>query len=422
MNASDDILVLATRRPARLERLLRDRLLNRLQDLAECELTVVDGDQAWTFGDGGDDLRATIRVLDPAFYRQVSLGGSIGAGESYMAGQWRCDDLVALVRIMVRNRDLLDAMETGLASLVTSALKWLHRRNRNSRAGSRRNIAAHYDLGNEFFELFLDPAMMYSGAVFATGDESLQQAQQAKLDRICRKLQLGPTDHVLEIGTGWGGFAIHAAGRYGCRVTTTTISAQQHAEACRRVAAAGLEDRVTLLRRDYRDLTGCYRKVVSIEMIEAVGHQYLATYLDKVCRLLAPDGMALIQAITIEDHRYAKAVREVDFIKRHIFPGSFIPSISAICAAAARGTDLRLFHLEDIGADYALTLAAWRQRFEAHLDRVRALGYPESFIRMWRFYLSYCEGGFRERSIGDAQMLFVRPRCQRRSITPPLEA
>lgn len=335
-----------------------------------------------------------------------------------MDGHWRCNDLVALVRLLVRNRDLLDGMETGSAKLGSWVMKALHALRRNTRSGSRRNIAAHYDLGNDLFSLFLDDNLMYSSAVFETPDDSLEQAQTRKLQRICEKLDLQPDDHLVEIGTGWGGMALHAARHFGCRVTTTTISREQHALASQRVAEAGLGDRITVLLEDYRDLQGHYDKLVSIEMIEAIGHQYLETYLETCSRLLKADGLALIQAITIEDHRYQKALGSVDFIKRHIFPGSFIPSVSAIASAAAASSDLRLVNLEDIGPSYALTLNHWRQRFIAKLGHVRSLGYDERFIRMWEFYLCYCEGGFIERSIGDAQLLFARPGNRRPSYLP----
>jgi cyclopropane-fatty-acyl-phospholipid synthase len=289
---------------------------------------------------------------------------------------------------------------------------------RNTRHGSRRNIAAHYDLGNELFRLFLDDRLMYSSAIFASDDESLETASERKLRRICEKLDLRPEDHVVEIGTGWGGFAIYAAGRYGCRVTTTTISAEQHALASERIAAVGLADRVTVLLQDYRDLGGRYDKLVSIEMVEAIGHQYLETYLAKCAGLLKPDGLALIQAITIEDHRYRRALASVDFIKRHVFPGSFIPSVSAILAATPRVTDLRLINLEDIGPSYALTLRHWRKRFMREVDRVLRLGYDTRFVRLWQFYLCYCEGGFLERSIGNAQLLFARPENRRPQFLP----
>ncbi|GAB2492025.1 class I SAM-dependent methyltransferase [Arenimonas alkanexedens] len=405
-----------------LDRMLRTRLLATLDGLHGGQVTVRDGLGTQTLGEAGDGLAVTLDVLDPGFYRALAGNGSVGAGEAYMDGLWRCDDLVGLVRLLVINRDRLDAMETGLARLGSFAMRTLHAFNRNTRGGSRRNIAAHYDLGNELFELFLDENLMYSSAIFAEPDESLESAQRRKLERICRKLDLQPSDHLVEIGTGWGGMALYAAKNFGCRVTTTTISREQHALATARIAEAGLADRVTLLLEDYRDLSGHYDKLVSIEMIEAIGHQYLDTYVDKCASLLKPEGLALIQAITIEDSRYEQALSSVDFIKRHIFPGSFIPSVSAITGAAGRASDLRLVNLEDIGPSYALTLNHWRQRFVANLDKVRALGYDERFIRMWEFYLCYCEGGFIERSISDVHLLFARPGNRQPHYLPVAEA
>ena len=411
----------AAARYGALDRLLRRRLLATLDGLRGGQVVVRDALGTAELGEPGG-LRAELDILDPGFYRAAAAQGSVGAGEAYMDGLWRCDDLVALVRLLVINRDRLDAMETGLARLGGLALRGWHALRRNTRAGSRKNIAAHYDLGNDLFELFLDPTMMYSSAVFADETETLEQAQFRKLERICRKLDLKPGDHLVEIGTGWGGLAIHAASRFGCRVTTTTISKEQHALATERVAAAGLSDKVTVLLEDYRDLRGEYDKLVSIEMIEAIGHQYLETYLAKCASLLKPEGLALIQAITIEDHRYEQALHSVDFIKRFIFPGSFIPCVSAIANAAARASDLRLVNLEDIGPSYALTLRHWRQRFMSRLDEVRALGYDERFIRMWEFYLAYCEGGFLERSIGDVHLLLARPGNRRAQYLPAPEA
>lgn len=404
-----------------LDRLLRRRLLDTLGELRGGQVVVRDALGTVTLGEP-DGLRAELDILDPGFYRAAAAQGSVGAGEAYMDGLWRCDDLVALVQLLVINRERLDAMETGLARFGGLALRAWHTLRRNTRAGSRKNIAAHYDLGNELFKLFLDESMMYSSAVYADASETLEQAQFRKLERICRKLDLRPTDHLVEIGTGWGGMAIHAASRFGCRVTTTTISKEQHALATERVAAAGLSDRVTVLLEDYRDLRGEYDKLVSIEMIEAIGHQYLETYLAKCASLLKPEGLALIQAITIEDHRYEQALHSVDFIKRFIFPGSFIPCVSAITGAAAKASDLRLVNLEDIGPSYALTLRAWRERFLARLDEVRAQGYDERFIRMWEFYLAYCEGGFLERSIGDVHLLLARPGNRREQYLPAPEA
>ncbi|HEX5755250.1 MAG TPA: cyclopropane-fatty-acyl-phospholipid synthase family protein [Arenimonas sp.] len=403
-----------------LDRFLRQRLLARLEALRHGRLVVRDALGETRLG-GDGDLQVEIIVNDPRFYRALAGNGSVGAGEAWMDGLWQCSDLVALVRLLVRNRDLLDGMEGGSARFGGWLMRAWHALQRNNRSGSRRNIAAHYDLGNELFALFLDDGLMYSSAIYADADESLEQAQQRKLERICRKLDLQASDHLLEIGTGWGGMALYAAQHYGCRVTTTTISREQHAVARERIRAAGLEDRVTLLLQDYRDLDGRYDKLVSIEMIEAVGHHYLPTYLGKCASLLSDDGLALIQAITIEDHRYQQALHAVDFIKRHVFPGSFIPCVSAILGEAAKASDLRLVNLEDIGESYALTLREWRRRFFARIDQVRALGYDERFVRMWEFYLCYCEGGFLERSIGNAQLLLAKPGNRRPQFLPAPE-
>jgi cyclopropane-fatty-acyl-phospholipid synthase len=409
MNRNAEALQLPAARYGALDRTLRKRLHATMAELHGRGLRVSDALGEQDFAGDGASPPIAIDVLDPGFYRAVAASGSVGAGEAYMDGHWHCDDLVGLVRLLVRNRTLLDGMETGMARLGGIAMRALHALRRNTRDGSRRNIAAHYDLGNEFFRLFLSDDLMYSSALYADGEDDLESASTRKLDRICRKLRLQPGDRVVEIGTGWGGFAVHAARHYGCHVTTTTISREQHALAASRVAEAGLQDRVTLLLEDYRDLRGRYDKLVSIEMIEAIGAQYLDTYFRKLASLLEPDGLALVQAITIEDHRYRQALHSVDFIKRHVFPGSFIPSISAMLDAKTRSSDLALTHLEDFGSSYARTLHAWRQRFLARLPEVRAQGFDERFIRMWEFYLAYCEGGFLERSIGVAQLLMARP-------------
>lgn len=425
MSSPADTLSSRTEDAARfgaLDRALRQRLLATLDGLQGGTVTVRDALGTVTVGEPGAGLAVAMDITDPGFYRALAANGSVGAGEAYMDGLWTCDDLVGLVRLLVRNRDRLDAMETGLARLGGWAMRVLHAFKRNTRSGSQRNIAAHYDLGNDLFKLFLDENLMYSSAIFAEPGESLETAQRRKLERICRKLDLQPTDHLVEIGTGWGGMALYAARNFGCRVTTTTISKEQHALAVARVAEAGLSDKVTVLLEDYRDLQGTYDKLVSIEMIEAIGHQYLDTYLAKCASLLKHDGLALIQAITIEDSRYEQALGSVDFIKRYIFPGSFIPCVSAITASAAQASDLRLVNLEDFGPSYALTLNHWRQRFLSRLDQVRALGYDERFIRMWEFYLCYCEGGFIERSIGDVHLLLARPGNRRPQYIPAPEA
>jgi cyclopropane-fatty-acyl-phospholipid synthase len=347
----------------------------------------------------------------------VAFGGSSGSGEAYIKGSWSCNNLLGLVRIFLRNRHVLQQMDKRMTRLKAPLHKSLHWLSRNTRKGSRRNIGAHYDLGNDLFELFLDPTMMYSCAYYPSQETSLNEAAVAKLDRICQKLELKPEDHLLEIGTGWGGFAMHAAKYYGCRVTTTTISRQQYELAQQRVQDAGLEDRITLLFEDYRDLSGQYDKLVSIEMIEAIGHQYLDTYFDKCSSLLKPNGMMLLQAITIADQRYEEALREVDYIKKFIFPGGFLPSIAAMSKSVARVTDMKLFHMDDIGPHYARTLADWRERFFDRIDEVRESGYSDAFIRMWEYYLCYCEGGFEERDIGTVQMLLTKPEARREPVS-----
>jgi len=313
---------------------------------------------------------------------------------------------------MVRNRQVLNGMEGGLALLRRPLFKLFHQLHRNSQRGSARNIATHYDLGNELYRLMLDDSMAYSCGIFEQPHSTLHQASIAKFDAACRKLALGPADHLLEIGTGWGGLAIHAARHYGCRVTTTTISAAQHQYARARIAAEGLAGRITLLLEDYRELRGRFDKLVSIEMIEAVGARYLDGYFRQCSALLADDGAMLLQAITIQDQLYEQALRSVDYIQRYIFPGSFIPSVTALSNAIRRASDLKIFQLQDIGPHYTRTLAEWRRNFLTALPQVRALGYPDSFVRLWEFYLCYCEGGFAERQLGDVQILLTKPRCR----------
>jgi cyclopropane-fatty-acyl-phospholipid synthase len=405
-----------------LDRFLRARLLRRLDALRGGGVELSDALGTHRIGEAGHGEIPRLAVHGPGFYRALAGNGSVGAAEAYMDGAWDCSDLVGLVQLLARNRDLLDAMERGPARLGGLAMRALHALRRNTRDGARRNIAEHYDLGNPFFRLFLSEDMMYSSALYAGDGDTLEGASQRKLDRICDKLRIGADDHVLEIGTGWGGFALHAARTRGCRVTTTTISREQHALASKRVAEAGLHGRVTVLLSDYRDLRGEYDKLVSIEMVEAIGAEYLDTYFATLGRLLGPDGLALVQAITIEDHRYEQALRTVDFIKRHVFPGSFIPSIAAMLAAKSRSTDLALVHLEDFGPSYARTLRDWRRRFLANRAAIRAQGFDERFLRMWEFYLCYCEGGFLERSISVVQLQLAPSGNRRAQYLPGLSA
>jgi cyclopropane-fatty-acyl-phospholipid synthase len=403
-----------SRLAAQFYRLARRAVFFRLGALRHGAVTVVEGHERHMFGQvtSGCTLQVSITVRDPHTYAEVALGGTIGVADAYRRGLWTCDDLTTLVRIFVLNRELLDGMEGGLATVTRPLLKTIHWLKRNTKAGSRKNIAAHYDLGNEFFRLMLDETMMYSCAYFERPDATLVEASCAKNDRICRKLQLSPSDHLLEIGTGWGGFAIHAASEYGCRVTTTTISRQQYDLAVQRVADAGLSNRVTVILKDYRDLprlNQCFDKLVSIEMIEAVGHQFFETYFAVCSRMLKPNGLMLIQGITIDEQIYERAKRSVDFIQHFIFPGSCIPSVSALTQAAANGGGLSLVQLEDIGAHYVPTLQAWRKNVDKALPQITALGYQPEFLRLWDFYLSYCVGGFLERAISNAHLLFAKP-------------
>jgi len=407
----------ATVKGTALDKLARRIVLSRLEKLQDGQVVVSENGEHLTFGKLTDDLPLTaqLRVLSPKFYSDIAFGGSIGAGEAYIHGYWACTELSDLLRILLRNQDVLEQMDSGLALLSRPVQKLLHALNKNTRKGSRKNIAAHYDLGNEFYQLWLDPKMMYSCAYFDTQDTSLEDASTEKLDRICRKLDLTADDSLIEIGTGWGGFAIHAARHYGCHVTTTTISEQQYNYAKQAVADAGLEDKITLLFQDYRDLEGKFDKLVSIEMIEAVGHAFHDEYFKKCCDLLKPDGQMLLQAITIADQRYDQYKTGVDFINRYIFPGGCLTSVTDMSRTMTKHTDMRVIHLEDIGSHYAMTLRNWHDRFFARIEEVRRLGYSDAFIRMWQFYLCYCESAFIERATGTVQMLIMRPgaRCER---------
>ncbi len=371
-------------------------------------IEVLEGKRRRGFGPTDADLRATVTVHDPRAWRGP-LHGSVGLGEGYVDGHWETDDLVALIRIAARELRDLD----GLRGAVARPRGALHRLRglvpENTRGGARANISAHYDLGNDLFASFLDERMMYSCAYFPNEGASLEEAQLAKLDRICRRLRLGPEDHLLEIGTGWGGLAVHAAREHGCRVTTTTISRQQHELASARVAEAGLGDRVTVLLQDYRDLRGSYDRLVSVEMIEAVGWQYFDQFFRTCDQLLAPDGAMLLQAITIDDQMYEAEKGARSFANTHVFPGGCLPSQEAIADCVSRVTSMRQVWLDDITAHYPPTLAAWRQRFFEAWERLRPRGYDERFRRLWDFYLSSSEAGFREHRIGDVQALFAKP-------------
>lgn len=393
-----------------IHRIARKGLLKKLGALRAGRIEIIDAQDRYSFGSPSEQFPASIhiQVRDPAFYADVAFAGSVGAGESYMHGAWECDNLVDLIRLLIVNREVLNALDSGSALLSRPLLKLFHFLHRNTLKGSRENIHAHYDLGNEFFKLFLDPTMMYSSAVFKHPEMSLQDASVAKLDRICEKLELTSEDHVLEIGTGWGGFAIHAAQKYGCRVTTTTISDAQYQLARERVEQAGLEGRITLLKQDFRSLDGKFDKLVSVEMIEAIGESNIGHFFDVCDRCLEDDGRMLLQAITINDQLYQEYRKSVDFIQRFIFPGGFLPSLGLLAQQIGKRSQMRVLHLEDLGTHYARTLREWRQNFGRNSDAIARLGHDEIFQRLWQFYFCYCEAGFTERTTGVLQMLLAK--------------
>ncbi|HKL01651.1 MAG TPA: cyclopropane-fatty-acyl-phospholipid synthase family protein [Desulfotignum sp.] len=386
----------------------RRMVLNLMNHLSYGRLIIRENDRTLAFGPGNGP-EAVIQVHDTAFFTRVITDGSIGAAESYVEGHWDTDDLTAVIRIIVGNQPVLDRMDNRLAKLVKPLLRLAHLRRQNSKKGARQNILAHYDLGNDMYQAFLDPAMMYSAAIFPHDTSSLEAAAVHKLDVICQQLHLGPEDRVVEIGAGWGGFAIHAASRYGCHVTTTTISDAQYDEARHRISALGLQDRITLLKTDYRELTGQFDKLVSIEMIEAVGHRYLPAFMKTCESLLKPDGIMLIQAITIKDQLYHSYLKSVDFIQRHIFPGGCLPATHHLLRVLTDHTGMVVRKLTDFGFDYAKTLSHWRKRFDASRNALESLGYDRRFRRLWKFYLCYCEGGFLERSISVIHLVATMP-------------
>ena len=391
--------------------LARSFMLKVLAKLQVGSLVLKEPGETLTFGthDDPNAPHAEVHVHDNDLYRRILTGGSIAAGETFIEGLWSSPDLTAVTRAFSANMAMLEALSDRQHFLASAALKVSHWARRNTTARSRENISAHYDLGNDFFSLFLDPNMMYSSAVFPTPESDLATAATYKLKLICEDLELSANDHLVEIGTGWGGMAIYAAENYGCRVTTTTISREQYDYAREAVARRGLQERITVLFDDYRDLSGRFDKLVSIEMIEAVGHQFYDTYFSTLSRLLKPHGKAAIQAITMTEQRYEQARDSVDFIKRYIFPGGCLPSLTVISDALSRVTDLQMSNLRDITRDYADTLNVWHEGFLEKLDEVKEMGFDDRFIRMWRYYLSYCEGGFRERIIGTYQITMTKP-------------
>ena len=385
---------------------IKNRFYENLERIEYGRIVFVDGDKVHGCGTGMES-HATIVVNDDRFYTSMAFGGALGAAEAYMQGCWTCEHLTELIRILLRNRHVLVGLDQN--SIKKALFKVLHWFNRDTEQGARKNIAAHYDLGNDLFKLFLDPTLSYSSGIFDTPDSSMEEASIAKMDLICKKMDLNESDHIIEIGTGWGSFAIHAAASYGCHVTTTTISENQYDTARSRIAEAGLSDKIKLLKKDYRQLEGQFDKLVSIEMIEAVGLSYLSSYFAKCADLLKPTGSMLIQAITIADQHFEFSKRNVDFIQRYIFPGGALPSVTALTTTATSYSNLRLYALEDITSHYAQTLQKWREKFYNNIDAITRLGYDNRFLRMWEYYLCYCEGGFKERTIGCIHAEFHKP-------------
>ena len=391
-----------------LHQLARALIFNQLKKVKTGQITIIEGSQRFSFGKK-DKLNVTVTVHDPRFYGALAFGGSIGVSEAFMQKFWSASDLTKLIRIMAINQNTMDQLEGLFNIFLKPILKCLHYLNQNSVKRSEINISKHYDLGNDFFSLFLDSTMMYSSAVFKNPHDSLYQGSIHKLETICQGLELTSQDHIIEIGSGWGGFAIYAAQQYGCKVTTTTISKEQYKYVRQKIKDLKLSHKINVLFSDYRHLKGQYDKLVSIEMLEAVGYQYYDTYFKVCANLLKPQGLAVIQTITITDQRYEKAKRSVDFIQRYIFPGSCIPSITALQNSMTQSSDLKIYSIHDIGTHYARTLALWRKEFFKNLIDIKGLGFDDTFIRMWHFYFSYCEGGFEEKVISDIHLKLVKP-------------
>lgn len=388
----------------------RDVIFAILTHLNDSQITIVEGKHHRVFGDDSAPLKAQITVHDISFFKDMIFNGSIGAAEAYLEGKWSSPNLTALIQIMARNQPQLDKIESKTRWISSIKNWWLRRQNLNSETGSKRNILAHYDIGNELYQRFLDPSMLYSSAIYSQDATSLAAAQQNKMHLICQRLELQPSDRVIEIGTGWGGLAVYMAQHIGCHVTTTTISDAQFDYAQQQVKQLGLEDNITLLKNDYRLLEGKYDKLVSIEMIEAVGHEYLPTFFTQCSQLLKPNGKMLLQSITIADSRYDQYRQNIDFIQKYIFPGGCLPSIAEMSKHIANSTDMVVDEIQDIGLHYARTLNDWHQAFDKNWSELKSLGYKEDFKRLWQFYLCYCEGAFMERVISTHHIMARKPR------------
>ena len=391
-----------------LSSFFKNGVMEKFKHLRYGQIKIYDGEKTFLFGDSQSEYKVTVKIHSPEFYVFLGSGGVTGVAEAYMAGYWSADDLVLLLQIVLKNKNILFSLDSGLAKLLNPINKIIHWTKQNTLKGSKKNILAHYDLSNEFYKLWLDPSMTYSCGYFTDQSVSLEEASKEKIDRICRKLKLNKGDHVLEIGTGWGSFSIHAVKNYGCKVSTVTISDAQYHYASNLVKEMELESQIQILNQDYRKIEGEYDKIVSIEMIEAVGYQFIPEYFSKISSLLKKDGLAAIQGITYNDQNFEKYKDSVDFIKKYIFPGSCLISIAQISDVIKNYTDLAIVDMEDITKHYAETLNRWKENFMGAIPEVKKMGFSEAFIKMWEFYFVFCEAGFRERNIGDVQLIFSK--------------
>ena len=398
----------ALKKPTLLSAVFKKIILKKFTNLQFGYIHLTDGNESYSYGDNSSEMKVEIEILSSEFYVFLGSGGLLGVAEAYTAGYWRADDILILIRLIIKNSKVMEKLDSGWAKLIRPLNTYIHRKRQNTLSGSKENILAHYDLSNDFYKLWLDETMTYSCGVFENAKSTLKEASIEKLDRICRKLDLKPNDDILEIGTGWGSFAIHAAKKYGCHITTTTISDAQYEYAKQRIIDEGLEGKIKLLNQDYRNLSGTFDKIISIEMIEAVGHEYVELFFEKISKLLKKNGLFALQGITFNDHKFVEYKNSVDFIKKYIFPGSCLISISQITNAIKNRTDLEVVNLEDISKHYSKTLYEWRKNFMNVLPEVKSLGFSNAFINMWEFYFIYCEAGFIERNIGDYQVIFAK--------------
>jgi len=391
-----------------LASIFKKGVMNKFKHLQYGSIKIIEGDETLSFGDSESDDKVIVTIHSNEFYVFLGSGGINGVAEAYMAGYWTANNLVLLLQIVLKNKKILLSLDSGFAKLINPINKLIHWSKQNTLKGSKQNILAHYDLSNDFYKLWLDPTMTYSCGYFQDNSVSLEQASIEKIDRICRKLKLNKNDHILEIGTGWGSFSLHAAKQYGCTIDTVTISDAQYEYASKKIESSGLDSQISIFNKDYRKIEGKYDKIVSIEMIEAVGYQFIPQYFSKISSLLKKDGLVAIQGITYNDQNFEQYKNSVDFIKKYIFPGSCLISVAQISDVIKEYTDLAIVDMEDITMHYAETLNRWKANFIKVIPEVKKMGFSEAFIKMWEFYFVFCEAGFLERNIGDVQLVFSK--------------